>query len=165
MKGGEVSAPRDLHLVQDPSGRTEAYYCRCAPVVIVDAEVLAWLKERLDGGSGSTVRICLHSGPEATLHDMVVVHRRGGEFKLHKHLTCEETYHMIEGRMRVDLFDDEGRKTGSYLIGESGSGLPLMCRVRSNVWHVNVPETEYAIFHESRPGPLDRSDSVTPDWA
>ncbi len=154
MKAGEASAPGDLHLVQDPSGRTEAYYCRRVPVVIVDAEVLAWLKGRLDGGSGSTVRICLHSGPEATLHDMVVVHRRGGEFKLHKHLTCEETYHMIEGR-----------KTGSYLIGESGSGLPLMCRVRSNVWHVNVPETEYAIFHESRPGPLDRSDSVTPDWA
>ena len=148
-----------LELVQDKSAKTEAYYCRARAPVISD-EVIHELKSKLTQSSGSTVRICLHESPEATFHEMVIVHKRGGVFKPHKHLTKDESYHMIEGVLRIDILNDGGQPLESFRIGGPGSGLPLWVRIRKNIWHATTPESDFAVFHESRPGPFQGGDSV-----
>ena len=95
---------------------------------------------------------------------MLIVAKRGEPIRAHKHLTKEETYHMIEGRMLIDFYDDAGRSKGRLTLGAPGSGLPFLFRVRPNTFHTTVPETEFAVFHESRPGPFDGGDSVFADW-
>ncbi len=108
----------ELGLRANPGARTEAYTLT-GPALAVDDALLAFLKERLEQTGQNTVRVCLHDGPEAALHQMVIVHRRGGEFRPHKHLTKAESYHMIEGRLRIRLFDDQGSVTSETLPGRA----------------------------------------------
>jgi cupin fold WbuC family metalloprotein len=152
-----------LELTVDRRGKSEALYCAGSSTAI-DMKVVEALKERLRQARINTGRICLHRDPSAPVHDMVIIHRQGAHCPTHKHLAKEESYQMIEGRLRLDFFDDTGRRTESITLGEPGSGLPFLVRVRADLWHATVPETEFAVYHESRPGPFDGGDSVLPDW-
>ena len=158
-----LQAPHELNLVQNEQARTESYTLRARAPVIGD-DLIAWLKAKLAQGEGSTIRVCLHPDTDAALHQMVIVHRPGGVFDAHKHLATDEAYHMIEGRLRITMFDDEGGETQSHLLGAPGCGLPYLLRVRAGTWHRTVPESDHAVFHEARPGPFRRDDSVVAPW-
>jgi cupin fold WbuC family metalloprotein len=147
-----------LALVEDKSAKTLAFYSLGRAPLIGEA-VVAGLKDKLRGG-GSTVRICLHDGPQALFHEMLIVHKKGGAFKPHKHPTKDESYHMIEGVLRIDILGDGGRLLETFRIGGPGSGLPFWVRIRKNTWHATIPESDFAVFHESRPGPFQGGDSV-----
>lgn len=154
--------PPALELVQDPTAKSEAYYSRSrAP--LIDHAVIGALKDRLAASGGSTVRICLHEGPDAAFHEMAVVHKKGGVFKQHKHLAKDESYHMIDGILRIEIFDEPGLLVETFRLGGAGTGLPFWVRIRPGVWHATIPETDFAVFHEARPGPFKGGDSIFRD--
>lgn len=157
--------PEDLGLVLGPRGKTPAYYFAKGSEKRVDGQIISLLKEQVNGTPGAAVRVCFHDGPQSPVHDMIIVFRGGGPAQpAHKHLTREETYHVIEGKLRLQFFDERGSKTTSCTLGALGSGLPLICRVPSNVFHATEPDSEFAVFHESRPGPFDAADTVVAAW-
>ena len=156
-------SPADLQLLQDPKAKSESYYCRAKSIVIDDAAV-AWLKEKLKATPGNTVRICLHQDAASQFHEMLIAHKRGGEFKAHKHLAKSESYHVIEGRLRVNRYDEQGKVSEFLILGPAGSGLPFLHRIPIGVWHSTEPDGDYVIFHESKPGPFVSTDNVYPDW-
>lgn len=158
----QLAALAGLGLVPAPGGKSPAFTATGERVV--DARAFAALKSLVEGAPGSTVRINLHPGPESAVHDMIIAQSPGGKPFAHKHLTREETYHMIEGRMRLQFYDDAGEPTTSTLLGAPGTGLPLIARVPRDVWHASRPEGGCAVFHESRPGPFDGADTVLPGW-
>jgi cupin fold WbuC family metalloprotein len=152
-----------LQLVQDQTAKSESYYCHADGVVVTD-EIITWLKDKLATSPGNTVRICLHRDAASVFHEMLIAHKRTGRFHPHKHLQKSESYHVIEGRLRVQMFDDEGRATTSVVLGAQGSGHPFMYRIPVNVWHSTEPDGDYVVFHESKPGPFVSTDNVYPDW-
>jgi cupin fold WbuC family metalloprotein len=152
-----------LNLFQDPSAKSESYYCGADSIVIND-ETLVWLKMKLDSTLGNTVRICLHSGADSKFHEMLIAHKRIGAFKPHKHLVKSESYHVVEGLLRVNRYDDQGRLSGFEVLGANGSGFPIIYRIPENVWHSTEPGGDYVIFHESKSGPFVSSDNVYPNW-
>ena len=127
-----------------------------------DARAFDALTALVKDAPGATVRINLHPGRDAPVHDMIIAQSAGGAPFVHKHLAREETYHMIEGSMRLQFFDEAGKPADSHLLGAIGTGLPLIVRVPKGVWHATQPTTSFAVFHESRPGPFDGSDTVLP---
>jgi len=149
----------DLGWTLDDTGKSPAFYFP-GNAKIFDARVLDALKARVPDRPGAAARVCLHDGPQAAAQNMIIVLRRGGGARPHRHATREETYHMIEGRLRLSLFDDAGRETGSCVLGGPGTGLPSIYRMPADVWHVTEPETDLAVFHESRPGPFAPSDTA-----
>jgi cupin fold WbuC family metalloprotein len=151
-----------LELRVDRRGKSEALYAPAESVV--DRAMIAALKERLAASGGGTIRICLHAAQEAPVHDMVIVHKRGSYAPAHRHETKDETYQLIEGRLRIDFYDDAGKTVRSRLLGEPESGLPFMIRIPQGQWHATVAETEFVAFHESRPGPFNGGDSAIAGW-
>lgn len=158
----ELAGLTGLGLITAPGGKSPAF--TATGDRLVDARVFEALKSLVKDAPGATVRINLHPGPEAPVHDMIIAQSAGGRPYVHKHLGREETYHMIEGRMRLDFFDASGKPSSSHLLGGPGTGLPLIVRVPKGVWHASVAETPCVVFHESRPGPFDGADTVFPDW-
>lgn len=158
----ELAALTELGLVAAPGGKSPAF--TATGDRLVDARAFAALKSLVKDAPGATVRVNLHPGPDAPVHDMIIAQSAGGKPFVHKHLTREETYHMIEGRMRLQFFDDAGKPSSSHLLGGPGTGLPLIVRVPKGVWHASVAETDFVVFHESRPGPFDGGDTVFPHW-
>ena len=156
----ELAALTELSLVAAPGGKSPAF--TATKDRLLDVRVFEALKALVKDKPGATVRVNLHPDPSAPVHDMIIAQRAGGAPFIHKHLAREETYHMIEGRMRLQFFDAAGKPTTAHLLGGPGTGLALIVRVPKGVWHATEPETDYAVFHESRPGPFDPADTIRP---
>lgn len=158
----ELAALADLGLVAVAGGKSPAF--TATKDRLIDERVFSALKVLVKDKPGATVRVNLHPDPSAPVHDMIIAQRAGGAPFTHRHLAREETYHMIEGRMRLQFFDEGGGRTNSYLLGAPGTGLPLLVRVPKGIWHATEPETDFAVFHESRPGPFDPKDTIPAPW-
>lgn len=141
----------------DSTGKSPAYYLPAGKAV--DLAALDALKAAVGAEPGSAARICLHADAGAPAQDMIVVLRRGGNVRPHRHASREETYHAVEGRLRLRFFDDAGKETGFCDLGGPGTGLPLFFRMPARTWHITEPLTDLAVFHESRPGPFDPKDT------
>ena len=143
----------------DDSGRSPAYFCLRKPVAVT-RELIADLVAR-GAGTGQGIRLCLHEGPDALLHDMIVVQYAGQYFRPHKHLEKGESYHMIEGEMGIVVFDDEGKVADACRMDTSDT---TVYGVGTGMDHTNFPLTDVAVYHESRPGPFVSGDSVFAPW-
>ena len=143
----------------DNSGESPAYFCVRKPVAVTQ-ELIADLVAK-GAGTGRGIRLCLHEGPEATLHDMIVVQYGGQYFRPHKHLEKSESYHMIEGEMGVVIFDDEGKVVDACRMDTSNT---TVYGVGAGMYHTNFPLADVVVYHESRPGPLGGGDNILAPW-
>jgi cupin fold WbuC family metalloprotein len=147
---------------QDKQARSLSYYFT-KDVAYVNQDMIAQLIEESAQNGNCNARICLHTSPDANFHEMIIMEYRDKYFRPHKHLEKGESCHIIQGEVAMFAFDDMGHVTHSHIVGRNGN---MICRVGIDQWHTVVPLTEYAIYHESKPGPfLGASDSIYPEWA
>ena len=77
-----------------------------------------------------------------------------------------ESYHMIEGRMTVLVFNDSGTVTHRIELGEYGSGKSCMYRLSSSLWHMPLPRSDWVLYHETFTGPFVKERDVEyASWA
>jgi len=126
--------------------------------IALDKNVINELKILSQNLGKKDIRICLHSDRDNTLHNMINLIYKKEKNIPHKHKDKSESYHIIEGRMIITLFDDKGSIKDECSLDENDT---FLFRVGENTFHTTVPETEYVIFHETRPGPfLKDGDSI-----
>lgn len=155
-----LESAESVHLSE--KGLSPAYFCKKAPAFL-DRALIEELKAASTRLGNRNVRLCLHEDPASTLHDMIVLIRRGGYYAPHKHISKSETYHIVDGRAVLFLFDDAGKVRETTVLEPSGN---FIYRVGINMFHTMVPLTETLVYHESRPGPFAAGgDSVFPSWA
>lgn len=134
----------------EDAGRTPAWFCK-AGTLSVGKAVLAKMKQKVRSGPAGTVRLCLHSGPSAAVHDMLIVLGQKRYVRPHAHPEKAETYHIHEGEMAVLTFTAEGKiRSLTHLTPEN----IFLFRVEAGVYHAAAALTELVVFHESRPGPF-----------
>ncbi|MBI4445907.1 MAG: cupin fold metalloprotein, WbuC family [Acidobacteria bacterium] len=129
----------------------------------INREVVQQLIRLSRDNGNCNARICLHTTPEASFHEMVILEYRDHHYyRPHKHLSKGESCHLMQGEIAMFAFDDAGEVLHVSLLGE---GRDLICRVGANQWHTVIPISEYVIYHEAKPGPfLGERDSIYPDW-
>jgi cupin fold WbuC family metalloprotein len=164
----EKGAPSIVRLDRDESVRVDdgknsvAYFCRESPSR-VDREVIRQLKEVFERVGNRNVRLCLHADPSALHHDMIVLERKGGYYRPHKHEGKGETFHIVEFAMGVFTFDDDGGVVDACVLEPEGC---LAYRVGDNTYHAVLPVSDMVIYHESKLGPFTgEGDSIYPAWA
>ena len=146
----------------DEGGRSLGYFCQKKPVK-VDEELIQKLKDTSARLDGKNLRLCLHEGPDAAFHEMIILERRSNYYRPHKHMSKGESYHIMEGSQAVFIFDEQGKVIDACVLEPQGS---FIYRVGPNMYHAVMPLSDLIIYHESKPGPFIREgDSVFPDWA
>ena len=110
-------------------------------------------------------RICAHPDNDDTLHEMLIVTAKGAYFQPHKHLGKSESFHMIEGRLSVVFFDDEGAVSDTVHLGGSEDDRSFYYRLSAPLFHTVITETDLAVFHETTNGPFQPEDTVYAPWA
>jgi len=152
----------DSRSVQRAEGRSLAFFCKRKPVR-VDRELVSELKRVASELNGKNVRLCLHEGPEARFHDMVIVEHPGNYYRPHKHLEKGESFHILEGSMAVFVFDEQGQVVDACVLEEQGN---FLYRIDTDMYHAVMPLSDRVVYHESKPGPFTGAgDSVFPAWA
>ena len=110
-------------------------------------------------------RICLHRSDAAPIHEMVIALGRETYVQPHRHRGKSESFHVIEGRCDVVLFDDVGEISDVISLGEPGSGLPFLYRIATPIFHTLVIRTPFFVIHETTNGPFIPEETDYAAWA
>jgi cupin fold WbuC family metalloprotein len=134
-------------------------------VVWATKENIDFLKERAAESPRHRARMLAHPGPDDSVHEMLVVVRRGFLFGPHVHPNKTESFQIVEGRMNVILFEDDGEILEVVHMGDLASGLPFFYRQTTPLYHTNIPITDFVAFKEVTAGPFDPHDLRFAEWA
>jgi cupin fold WbuC family metalloprotein len=134
------------------------------PVVWTNRENVDFLKHRAAESPRGRARICAHPGPNDSLQEMLVALTRNNYIHPHFHPGKIESFHLIEGRMTVILFNEDGTILEVVPMGDFASGRPFYYRQTRPLFHTQIPESEFVVFQEVTQGPFTR-DTVLASWA
>lgn len=146
----------------DNGAKSIAYFCRRKPVKVT-RKLIEELKEISRGCGNKNVRLCLHENPQAQAHDMIILEKKGKYYPPHKHLEKGESFHIIEGKMGVFIFDESGSVIDASILSPEDN---FIYRVGVNMYHAVMPLSDLVVYHEAKPGPfLGEKDNIHPSWA
>jgi glucose-6-phosphate isomerase len=147
---------------EDKGAKSISYFCKRKPVK-VDRDLIQELKTIALRNGNKNIRLCLHDGPQAPFHNMVIVEHEGKYYPPHKHSNKGETFHIIEGKMAVFTFNEDSSIIDASILDDKEN---LIYRVGVDMYHAVMPLSNPVIYHESKPGPfIPNSDSIYPRWA
>jgi len=110
-----------------------------------------------------------HSNAEDNPHRFLNVLLRGTYIRPHRHLDPPkaESFIVLEGIADVIIFDDHGKITARYRLGDiSPDGHVWGVDLPVGVWHTILPRTERVVCFEVKPGPwIPSTDKEFADWA
>lgn len=128
----------------------------------VDGEYIAYLKSLAMENHDKKCTMCLHNDIRAHTHEMVNVYPKGAYIRPHSHPFKSETKIMIEGKLQVFIFDDNGEIVDRFVMDRDGI---FTYRMDKGIIHTNIPLTD-VVFHEVIEGPfVGKDDSIFPEWA
>ena len=104
-------------------------------------------------------RICLHESINKPVHEMIIVAHISSIIEPHKHpLDKPESYHVIEGKLGIEIFDDSKKTIKSLVL--SCDNHPKMYRIVGDVWHQPKALTTWVVYHEVAVGPFSKDSDV-----
>jgi glucose-6-phosphate isomerase len=157
--------PLDESVFRKLDGAKSTTYVATQDVVVVTPDLLSGLKAAASADPLKRARICLHRHREDAVQEMIIAHHRDTYTHPHRHHQKSESFHILEGRMAVVLFDDRGSATRRIILGSLGSGDAPVYRLSSSQWHTVLPLTEHVVFHEITVGPFTPGDGERASWA
>lgn len=139
------------------------------PILEVSKATIDDLKARALVSPRKRFRLCMHTSLEHKTHEMLIVFHRDSFMPPHRHPKGKsESYHLVEGAMTVYFFDDAGELKRRFDMEPAGSksGKPFLYRLSEPTWHMPVPTSEWAVYHETYTGPFVKDEDVEfPSWA
>jgi len=144
---------------RDEKSKSLSYFSKL-PTVFCSTKIVGESKEISAPNENANARICLHSSPDDSLQNMVLIARMGIYNQPHKHEHKTESYHIIEGGLAYFEFDLVGNiiEIQELAVGD-------ILRVGKNITHVTLPLVDPSVFHETAIGPFDpQLNMVVPEW-
>ncbi len=134
-------------------------------ITTVSKEEVVILKKSASKSKRKQSRLCTHLSIKDDIHEMLIVLSKGEYIRPHKHLNKTVSYHIIEGELKVILFDEGGNVLKLINMTEYGAGGICYYRLSESLYYTVVPITDMVVFHETTRGPFSRSDYCFPPWA
>lgn len=134
------------------------------PVVWASRANVEFLKQRAAESARGRARLCAHPGPDDRTQEMLIALTRDNYIHPHIHPGKVESFHLVEGRMTVVLFNEDGSVLEVVPMGDVASGRPFYYRMTVPLYHTQIPETDFVVFQEVTQGPFTR-DVVLAPWA
>lgn len=95
----------------------------------------------------------VHASSDDRVQRFFVCADRGTYFRPHRHLTKSELAVVLRGRFDLVVFDDSGRATERWAIGEGAPDFAY--ETPRATWHTLIAQTDGAAFLEIKEGPYD----------
>jgi cupin fold WbuC family metalloprotein len=125
---------------------------------LISAKLLDELAAAAAGSSRGRTHYNLHGSAADLVQRYLVVANRASYFRPHRHTTRAELALVVRGRLDLLAFDDAGRVTARYPLGE-GSGNVAYEDGPGN-WHTVVVGSDGTAFLEVKQGPYDPATSA-----
>ena len=124
-----------------------------------------FLKEKMLSNNLQRIRICAHKGIDDKIHEMFIVLRKSTYIRPHKHLNKSESFHLVEGRAKIVVFDSEGNIKDVICVDNYDSGEKFYYRMNNAYYHTVLAMSDFLVFHEIVQGPFKKEDTIFAPWA
>lgn len=126
---------------------------------------IGYLKSKALENKRQRIRLCAHKDEADFVHEMLIVHRKGAYVRPHKHLNKSESFHIIEGKADILIFDEKGKIKQVIRMGDYLSGFCFYYRLREPFYHAPLINSDLIVFHEATKGPFIRDETVFAPWS
>jgi cupin fold WbuC family metalloprotein len=134
-------------------------------IIEIQPAQLAALKKLAAAAPLRRARFCLHQSHRDAVQEMVIAFCQDTYNRPHRHDNKSESFHVIEGRLAVVFFDNEGKVTHRIRLETPGQGGPFLYRLCSSLWHAVIPLTEFVVIHETTAGPFVQGQAEPAPWS
>ena len=136
-------------------------------LVFHDKKIIEKLKVLARKSPIKRSRICLHKSLKDNTNEMIIALMKDSYIPPHIHPNSKsESYHVIEGKMKVFIFNKNGQISKVIKMGEYKSGNTFYYRMNKGFYHMPVSVTNFCIYHETYSGPFNKKKDVHfPKWA
>ena len=143
-------------------------YTMPGDTVYLGPDILKQLKIQAKLSPRSKARILLHSDSSDVIQQMLIVHlsdppKRFKYNQPHLNINNPKTYHILEGSMRLAIFNDSGELVQTTIIEASKESSNFMVRMNAAVFHTVIPLTESVVYLEIVKGPY--KGRIDAEWA
>lgn len=90
-------------------------------------------------------RICLHEQTNDRQQEMIICQKKNNFFPPKKNIVSDQTFFILEGKLLIVIFDKIGNITSKTILSKNSN---LMVRVKKNVYHCDIPLSNFAIHLE-----------------
>ena len=142
----------------------EVYYSD-DEIIKLSQKDIADFKTKAVANERERARLCSHRDVDDTLHEMVIIHTKGTYVRPHKHVHKSESFHVIEGRVDVIIYDESGNIANVIEMGNYASGLYFYYRLNDPLYHTLLIHSDFLVFHETTNGPFIRENTIFAPWA
>ena len=132
--------------------------------IYIDRKKLEELKILAQKDPNKRARICLHKNDEEMVQEMIIAFCKDSYIRPHRHIDKSESYHIIEGRIEIIFYNDNGIEIDKVVLSDKIDEHPFLFRISNSAWHTVVPKSDFVIIHEVTKGPFNKNSSEFPDW-
>jgi cupin fold WbuC family metalloprotein len=134
-------------------------------IAVVGPEWIERLKRVALASPLKRARICLHRSDDDKVHEMIIALAKDCLFRPHRHLVKNESFHMIEGRLAVVIFNDDGTTRSSFVLAPPGQRGSIAYRLGTSAFHAVLPLDDVVVYHETTDGPFVAGEAIIAPWA
>ncbi len=145
--------------------QSEGVFYTDLDIVQISRAEIAFLKELVLDSPSKRVRICAHKSADSLLHEMLIVIGKNSYIRPHKHSNKSESFHLIEGKMDVIIFDAHGEIARVIPMGTSSTNDVFFYRLSVDQFHTIVIHSDIVVFHEVTNGPFNIKDTIFAPFA
>ena len=128
----------------------------------IDEKYVTYLKLLAKQSSYGKCMMCFHDDIRKHAHEWINVYSKGTYVRPHFHPDKTETKLIIDGRMRVIIFDEAGVVIDDYVMEKESI---FISRIDKGIIHMNIQLTD-VVYYEVLDGPYaGKDDSIFPQWA
>lgn len=134
-------------------------------IVKLGRQDLSLLKRKAGSNRRRRIRFCSHKDVNDALHEMFIVLKKDVYIRPHKHLNKSESFHVIEGAADIVVFDEAGKITEVFPMGDYSSAKSFYYRIAEPNYHSLLINSEFLVYHEITNGPFKKTDTIFAPWA
>jgi cupin fold WbuC family metalloprotein len=121
-------------------------------IVRFDRRAIDFIKAKALSNPRGRARICAHKSSQDSLHEMLIAIQSNSYIRPHRHHNKIESFHLIEGRADIVIFDDEGTITDVVKLSADHN---FYYRLNTPRYHTLIIHSPVLVIHEITNGPFD----------
>jgi cupin fold WbuC family metalloprotein len=121
-------------------------------IVRVDNRAVEFIKAKAIASPRGRARICAHKDASNKLHEMIIALCRDSYIRPHRHHDKVESFHLIEGRADIVIFNTDGSILDIVKLGKDDC---FYYRLDTPHYHTLVIHSPLLVIHEITNGPFN----------
>ena len=134
-------------------------------IIEISAPEIEELKRTAAKAELKRARICLHPDHEDDIQEMIIAFCKGTYLRPHRHQNKSESFHVMEGKLAVVFFDDNGTVVRRLILEAGKPSASFIYRLNRPLWHTVIILSETALIHETTNGPFVREEREFAPWS